>query len=250
MINLPDLEALAARADEPTADGLNARDLLVSLMPEVVAELRDTRAAVPPKDVEAFLKAHRDQEEPRTARWAALDDVLDDYRLHAHLGAPLSGTVHERDCDEACACGTGTPAGAMYMVAEFHAAFGLPMRTTPDASTAAVDHELATLRADLHDEETDELYRAFGDRNVVAIADALADIVYVAYGTALTYGIDLDAVLAEVHRANMSKLGPDGRPLLREDGKVFKSQRYRPPDVGRVLADQGALPIGKSVDRA
>ena len=71
--------------------------------------------------------------------------------------------------------------------------------------------------------------------DLVGIADALADIVYVAYGTALTYGIDLDAVLHEVHRSNMSKLGSDGKPLIREDGKVLKSERYFPPDIESVL---------------
>lgn len=72
----------------------------------------------------------------------------------------------------------------------------------------------------------------------VEVADALADIVYVAYGTALTYGIDLDAVLQEVHRSNMSKLGPDGRPILREDGKVLKGPGYFPPAIGEVLRTQ------------
>ena len=74
--------------------------------------------------------------------------------------------------------------------------------------------------------------------DLVAIADALADIVYVIYGTALTYGIDLDSVLREVHRSNMSKLGGDGKPLLRGDGKVIKSERYFPPDISSVLSTQ------------
>jgi len=62
--------------------------------------------------------------------------------------------------------------------------------------------------------------------------------VYVAYGSAITYGIELDAVVREVHRANMSKLDQAGRPVLREDGKVLKSQQYRPPDVTAVLEGQ------------
>lgn len=60
-----------------------------------------------------------------------------------------------------------------------------------------------------------------------------------AYGTALVHGIDLDAVIAEIHRANMTKLGPDGRPLLRADGKVLKGEHYRAPDVAGVLREQG-----------
>ena len=62
------------------------------------------------------------------------------------------------------------------------------------------------------------------------LARELADVVYVAYGTAITHGIDLDAVIAEVHRANMSKLDVDGRPVVR-DGKVQKGPNFRPPDL-------------------
>jgi predicted HAD superfamily Cof-like phosphohydrolase len=75
------------------------------------------------------------------------------------------------------------------------------------------------------------------------LADALGDIVYVAYGAAVTYGLDLDAVLAEIHRSNMSKLGLDRRPIMRADGKVLKGPAYRPPDIGTVLATQLALPF-------
>jgi predicted HAD superfamily Cof-like phosphohydrolase len=88
---------------------------------------------------------------------------------------------------------------------------------------------------DLVAEEIDELMVASEKGDLVAIADALADIAYVVYGTALTYGIDLDSVLREVHRSNMSKLGADGKPLIRQDGKVLKSDRYRPPDIGPIV---------------
>jgi predicted HAD superfamily Cof-like phosphohydrolase len=63
--------------------------------------------------------------------------------------------------------------------------------------------------------------------------------VYVAYGTALVHGIDLDAVIAEIHRANMTKLGPDGGVTRRADGKVLKGEHYRAPDVSEVLRRQG-----------
>ena len=69
----------------------------------------------------------------------------------------------------------------------------------------------------------------------------LADIAYVVYGTALTYGIDLDSALREVHRSNMSKLGNDGKPLIRDDGKVLKSERYFPPDIASVLGLEDRL---------
>jgi len=87
-------------------------------------------------------------------------------------------------------------------------------------------------------EEVGEFVAASEKGDLVGIADALADIVYVVYGTALTYGIDLDAVLREVHRSNMSKLGRDGKPLIREDGKVVKSENYFPPDIASILSPQ------------
>ena len=77
-----------------------------------------------------------------------------------------------------------------------------------------------------------------GTRDTVETADALADLVYVIYGMALETGIDLAAVLTEVQRSNMSKLGEDGRPIYREDGKVLKGPGYFPPDVARVLREQ------------
>jgi len=95
--------------------------------------------------------------------------------------------------------------------------------------------ELAALRQRLLVEETVEVGEAVADDDLAAIAQELADVVYIAYGTALTYGIDLDAVIAEVHRANLSKLDENGRPLYRFDGKVAKGPRYQPPDIRGVL---------------
>ena len=121
-------------------------------------------------------------------------------------------------------------------VAEFHEAFNLPMRLLPGTG---IDHSLASLRVALLEEEVSEFVSASEKGDLVGIADALADIVYVIYGTALTYGIDLDPVLREVHRSNMSKLGSDGKPLIRDDGKVLKSERYSRPDIASVLGLQG-----------
>lgn len=127
---------------------------------------------------------------------------------------------------------------AMSSVAEFHVAFELPLWPTP---WQAVPGDLGALRVELMREEFEEFRSAVEREDLVAIADALGDIVYVAYGSALTYGIDLDAVLREVHRANMSKLGPTGAPLLREDGKVLKPSTYSPPAIERILLDQPPL---------
>jgi predicted HAD superfamily Cof-like phosphohydrolase len=124
------------------------------------------------------------------------------------------------------------PIGAAAALTQFHAAFNLPMRRLPSAD---VGPALARLRVALLEEEVGEFVAASERGDLIGVADALADIVYVAYGTALTYGIDLDAVLHEVHLSNMSKLDTDGKPLIRDDGKVLKSERYFPPDVESVL---------------
>lgn len=133
----------------------------------------------------------------------------------------------------------------MRAIIDFHEVFGLPLQSLPDAR---LDPDLARLRVDLLVEEVGELADATREQDVVAVADALGDVVYAAYGAAITYGIDLDAVLLEVHRANMSKLDADGHPVFDRNGKVAKSPEYRPPDVAGVLAVQQPLPVeGKPV---
>ncbi|MFE2026867.1 MazG nucleotide pyrophosphohydrolase domain-containing protein [Streptomyces hygroscopicus] len=121
------------------------------------------------------------------------------------------------------------------LVREFHLAFGLDARTTP----TEVAPELAAHRQHLLAEECAEAADASAHGTLDHLAHELADVVYVAYGTALVHGIDLDAVIAEIHRANMTKLGPDGRPTLRADGKVLKGDHYQAPDVAAVLRRQG-----------
>jgi predicted HAD superfamily Cof-like phosphohydrolase len=125
-------------------------------------------------------------------------------------------------------------------VMAFHTAFDLPRQGMPSMK---VDEEIANLRVSLLVEEVGEFVTATRSGDLVGIADALADVVYVAYGAAVTYGIDLDSVVAEVHRANMSKLDAAGLPVLRADGKVLKSDRYRPPNVSGVLHQQLPLPL-------
>lgn len=97
--------------------------------------------------------------------------------------------------------------------------------------------EWAELRKRLLREELDEVIRALDSGDVLNLAQELADLVYVAYGTAIAPGIDLDAAVSEVHRANMSKRDPDGRFLVRADGKILKGPHYRPPDM--TVAVQG-----------
>ncbi|MEV1063704.1 MazG nucleotide pyrophosphohydrolase domain-containing protein [Streptomyces sp. NPDC050263] len=126
------------------------------------------------------------------------------------------------------------------LVREFHRAFGLDARTTP----TEVSPRLAEHRGELLAEEAAEVAEVAVSGPLDRLAHELADVVYVAYGTALVHGIDLDAVLAEIHRANMSKLGPDGQVARRADGKVLKGEHYEAPDVSSVLRRQGWIPGG------
>lgn len=116
-------------------------------------------------------------------------------------------------------------------VREFHEIYGLARGDTP----ALPDEKLRQLRIDLLREEMDEYIQAETDDDLVEVADALADIIYIACGTAVAYGIPLDRVFAEVHRSNLSKLGKDGKPIYREDGKVLKGPSFTPPDVKGIL---------------
>ncbi|MEV5439032.1 MazG nucleotide pyrophosphohydrolase domain-containing protein [Streptomyces sp. NPDC052682] len=127
-----------------------------------------------------------------------------------------------------------------HLVRAFHLAFGLDARDTP----AEVSPELAAHRAELLAEEAAEVAEVAVEGPLDRLAHELADVVYVAYGTALVHGIDLDAVIAEIHRSNMTKLGPDGQVTRRPDGKVLKGEHYEAPDVAGVLRRQGWVPGG------
>ncbi|MFI8347631.1 MazG nucleotide pyrophosphohydrolase domain-containing protein [Streptomyces sp. NPDC085596] len=124
------------------------------------------------------------------------------------------------------------------LVSEFHRAFGLDARAIP----TEISPELAAHRGELLAEEAAEVAEVSVTGPLDHLAQELADVVYVAYGTALVHGIDLDEVIAEIHRANMSKVGPDGEISRREDGKVLKGDHYRAPDVSAVLRRQGWTP--------
>ena len=120
------------------------------------------------------------------------------------------------------------------LVGDFMEAFGQQVElepTWPDFNTRA-------LRLDLIQEELDELAQAMEDRDMVQIADALTDLLYVVYGAGHAFGIDLDECFQEVHSSNMSKLGPNGKPIHREDGKVMKGPGFFEPDLENIL---GAL---------
>ena len=122
------------------------------------------------------------------------------------------------------------------MVKAFHTAFGQPVRTAPVMPNEA---EVA-LRCNLIEEEYEEYLLAHtesedNNKNLVSIADALTDLLYVVYGAGLYYGIDLDKCFDVVHLSNMSKLGEDGKPIHRADGKVLKGPNFFKPNLKDVL---------------
>src|ERR1051325_6051905 len=110
------------------------------------------------------------------------------------------------------------------MVEEFHKAYNLPIRRIPELPEA----NERTLRQTLLSEEYWEYVAAEEKNDIVGIADALADLIYIIHGTAHVYGIPLDEVFNEVHVSNMSKL-EDGKPLYRSDGKVLKGSGFQEP---------------------
>ena len=118
------------------------------------------------------------------------------------------------------------------MVREFHKAYNCATAPKP---TNILPDQLLIIRKRLIDEEHKELVEAMDARDLENIAKELCDLLYVVYGTALTYGIDVDECFREVHASNMSKLGEDGKPIYREDGKVLKGPNYRPPCLKRAL---------------
>ena len=115
-------------------------------------------------------------------------------------------------------------------VEEFHRAFGQRIGEKPELPDSAE----RTLRMKLLAEEMYEYTVAENENDIVEIADALADIIYIACGTAVSYGLPLDDLFAEVHRSNMAKL-VDGKVLRREDGKIQKPPTWSAPDIEGVL---------------
>ena len=112
-------------------------------------------------------------------------------------------------------------------VKTFMKTFGKKVRTKPQFP----NDKTMQLRFDLIKEELNELEHAMKIKNLKEIADALTDILYVTYGAGYAYGIDLDKCFKEVQRANMSKLGKDGKPIYNEKGKVMKGPDYLAPNL-------------------
>lgn len=119
-------------------------------------------------------------------------------------------------------------------VARFHRSFGLGISETPKAD---LGEEKNTLRFNLMDEENREYFEAACKDDLVEVADALGDMLYILCGTILEHGMQhiIEEVFDEIQKSNMSKLGEDGRPIYREDGKVLKGPSYFKPDIKGIL---------------
>ena len=119
-------------------------------------------------------------------------------------------------------------------VREFHEAFGLGVQQQPIADLSM---QKLKLRFDLMDEENKEYLEAAENNDLIEVADALGDMLYILCGTILEHGMQhkIEAVFNEIQRSNMSKLGADGKPIYREDGKVMKGPNYFKPNIESIL---------------
>ncbi len=118
----------------------------------------------------------------------------------------------------------------------FHSAFGLGINSSP---TADLGEPKNLLRYKLMREENEEYLEAANNNDLVEVADALGDMLYILCGTIIEHGMQhkIEEVFNEIQRSNMSKLGEDGKPIYREDGKVLKGPNYFKPNIEDILND-------------
>ena len=116
-------------------------------------------------------------------------------------------------------------------VKTFMETFGQEVKNKPSFSSDKIN----TLRYDLIKEELEELKIAMENKDLLEVADALTDILYVTYGAGHAFGIDLDKCFEEVQNSNMSKLGEDDKPIYNDAGKVMKGPRYFKPDLSKFI---------------
>ena len=117
-------------------------------------------------------------------------------------------------------------------VGTFMKTFGQEVKSKPSFSTDKINK----LRIDLIKEELDELQEAMKNNDLLEVADALTDILYVTYGAGHAFGIDLDKCFDEVQNSNMSKLGENGEPIYNDSGKVMKGPNYFKPDLSKFVS--------------
>ena len=117
-------------------------------------------------------------------------------------------------------------------VKTFMKTFGQEVKNEPSFST----NKINSLRYELIKEELDELKTAMENKDLLEVADALTDILYVTYGAGHAFGIDLDKCFDEVQNSNMSKLDENGKPIYNDDGKVMKGPNYFKPNLSKFLS--------------
>ncbi len=115
----------------------------------------------------------------------------------------------------------------------FMSTFGQEVKKKSSLSSEKIN----TLRLSLIQEELEELTKAIKENDILEVADALTDILYVTYGAGHSFGIDLDKCFDEVQKSNMSKLGKDGKPIYNEQGKVMKGPDYFKPNLSKFILE-------------
>ena len=119
-------------------------------------------------------------------------------------------------------------------VTKFHESYGLGIEHTPKAN---LPKNISELRFNLMKEENEEYLQATRDQDLIEIGDALGDMLYILCGTIIAHGFQdkMESIFDEIQRSNMSKLGADGKPIFRKDGKVMKGPNYFKPDLKKIL---------------
>ena len=119
-------------------------------------------------------------------------------------------------------------------VTKFHESYGLGIEHTPKAN---LTKNISELRFNLMKEENEEYLQAAQDQDLIEIGDALGDMLYILCGTIIAHGFQdkIESIFDEIQRSNMSKLGADGKPIFRKDGKVMKGPNYFKPDLKKIL---------------
>jgi len=116
-------------------------------------------------------------------------------------------------------------------VKTFMNTYGQEVKNNPEFP----DSKIVQLRIDLIQEELNELKEAINNNDIVEVADALTDILYVTYGAGHSFGVNLDSCFNEVQNSNMSKLGEDGKPIYNDSGKVMKGPNYFKPNIKKII---------------
>jgi len=121
-------------------------------------------------------------------------------------------------------------------VTKFHESYGLGIEHTPKAN---LPKNISELRFNLMKEENEEYLQAAQDEDLIEIGDALGDMLYILCGTIIAHGFQdkIESIFDEIQRSNMSKLGADGKPIYRKDGKVMKGPNYFKPDLKKILIE-------------